>query len=107
MQEEEKEREIKWKQFLNTYNNFGDSEGEFDDEFDEEDWNWGGLCAVEQALQKRRKTGVTEEVIESEDRVSDGKNGDVFAHELTKNVRSGVPAALRGEVGFCKSIVTC
>jgi len=47
------------------------------------------LCAVEQFLQKRGKKG---EHVESE-------NGDVFADELTKNVRSGVPAALRGEVG--------
>jgi len=88
VQEEEKEREIKWKQFLRTYSNLGDSDGSFHDAFDEEDWDWGGLCAVEQALQKRGKKG---ELIRSE-------NGDVFADELTKNVRSGVPAELRGEV---------
>lgn len=78
MQEEEKEREIRWKQFLYTYND------SFDDEFDEEDWNWGGLCAVELALRKGDDLDVP--------------NGDVFLDELTKNVRSGVPAALRGEV---------
>lgn len=78
MQEEEKEREIRWKQFLYTYND------SLDDEFDEEDWNWGGLCAVEHALKKGEDLDV--------------QNGDVFLDELTKNVRSGVPAALRGEV---------
>lgn len=69
-QEEEKERELTWKHFLNTGN---------DNDSDDD-----GFCNVEQALRK------------GED--------DSFVDELTKIVRSGVPAALRGEV--CHSFIT-
>lgn len=106
LQEEEKHREIKWKQFLNTYRSFGGYEGEYDDAFEPDDWNWRGLCAVEQASVTRRKKELMVDDFESEDRVSNGKNYDVFADELTKIVRLGVPKHLRGEVGFCNSIFT-